>query len=170
MTNIENMMGAVTDFCFTTGIRDGYDKEEILDLICELPIADLYDALCDRAEPVYAYSADSDSPVPLMYRSKRLFSTNATLLWREPTLRVGDTDLLTSRFVELWLLDDMTLAVASCIQTVCGDDDFVAEYREYLGERWPAVEPMPELTDFLDHLETLVSNAFDPDMVVVYER
>ncbi len=51
-----------------------------------------------------------------------------------------------------------------------GDEDaYITEYREYKGDEWPMTEPFPDLIDFMDRLESLIPDEFDPDETVVYE-
>ena len=64
----------------------------------------------------------------------------------------------------------VTLAVVSCVQIVYGDAcDYITEYREYKGEEIPFAEPVPDLLDFVDRLESLCPDEFHPDEVIIYE-
>ena len=76
----------------------------------------LFHEIRDRAEPVYAFDANGLLSAALKYRGRKLFDRNATLLWREPTHSEEDDELDTTRYLEMWLLEDMTLAVTSCFQ------------------------------------------------------
>ena len=119
---------------------------------------------------MYAFSTDGERSMTLKYRSRKLFDRNATLLWREPVLCADDTELASSRYLELWLLEDMSVAVVSCVQIVYGDgNDYITEYREYKGEEIPFSEPVPDLLDFVDRLESLCPDEYHPDEVVIYE-
>lgn len=170
MTTVEKLIASITNICIDLGIRGKYGPDEIASLVCDIHFTYLYDALRDRAEPVYAYSTDGKRPMTLKYRSAKLFEGSATLLWREPTLRVDDLDVAASRYLELWLREDMSIAVVSCVQIVYGDeDDYITEFREYKGDQLPATEPAPDLLDFLDCIEDLYPEEFHPDEVVVYE-
>lgn len=170
MNTIETMIESITDICTDWGAHWKYSADLTGSLICGLPFESLYDAIMVRAEPVHAYATNGQRPLTLKYRGEKLFDQNATLLWREPSLRVEDDDLSAVRYMELWMLDDMTLAVVSCVQIDVGEDaDFVTEYREYKGPQWPILEPVPDLVDFLDRLTDLCPREFDPDEDVVYE-
>ena len=60
--------------------------------------------------------------------------------------------------------------VVSCVQIVYGDgNDYITEYREYKGEEIPFSEPVPDLLDFVDRLESLCPDEFHPDEVIIYE-
>lgn len=143
-TTIEKMIDSIAAVCINLGLLGGYTPEEIADLVCDIEFAHMYDALRDRAETVYAYSTDGDRSMTLKYRSRKLFDREAMLLWREP--------------------------VVSCVQIVYGDgNDYITEYREYKGEEIPFSEPVPDLLDFVDRLESLCPDEYHPDEVVIYE-
>ena len=111
-----------------------------------------------------------DRSMTLKYRSRKLFDREAMLLWREPVVCVDDTEVASSRYLELWLLEDMSVAVVSCVQIVYGDgNDYITEYREYKGEEIPFSELVPDLLDFVDRLESLCPDEYHPDEVVIYE-
>lgn len=107
---------------------------------------------------------------PVKYRSRKLFDREAMLLWREPVVCVDETEVASSRYLELWLLEDMSVAVVSCVQIVfCDGNDYITEYREYKGDEIPFSEPVPDLLDFVDRLESLCPDEYHPDEVVIYE-
>ena len=169
-TTIEKMIDSIAAVCIDLGLRGGYTPEEITDLVCDIAFAHMYDALRDRAETVYAYSTDGDRSTTLKYRSRKLFDREAMLLWREPVVCVDETEVASSRYLELWLLEDMSVAVVSCVQIVFGDgNDYITEYREYKGSQWPSTEAAPDLFDFLEHLVDLCPENFDPEEDVIYE-
>lgn len=170
MTTIDKLIDSIANICIDLGLRGEYRPEEIADLVCDIEFVHLYDALRDLAEPVYAFSTDGERSMTLKYRSRKLFDRNATLLWREPVLCADDTELASSRYLELWLLEDMSVAVVSCVQIVYGDEfDYITEYREYKGKEIPFAEPVPDLLDFVDRLESLCPDEFHPDEVIIYE-
>ena len=170
MTTIDKLIDSIANICIDLGLRGEYSPEEIADLVCDIEFVHLYDALRDLAKPVYAFSTDGERPMTLKYRSRKLFDRNAALLWREPVLCADDTELASSRYLELWLLEDMSVAVVSCVQIVYGDEfDYITEYREYKGEEIPFAEPVPDLLDFVDRLESLCPDEFHPDEVIIYE-
>lgn len=118
MTTMDKLIDSIANICINLGLRGEYSPEEIADLVCDIEFVHLYYALRDLAEPVYAFSTDGERPMTLKYRSRKLFDRNATLLWREPVLCADDTELASSRYLELWLLEDMSVAVVSCVQIV----------------------------------------------------
>ena len=62
--------------------------------------------------------------------------------------------VLTTRSVELWLLEDMTITAVASVSVVCEGGAYVAEYREGLGDPWTSgmCLDLEELTDRLDKL------------------
>lgn len=169
-TTIEKMIDSIAAVCIDLGLRGGYTPEEITDLVCDIAFAHMYDVLRDRAETVYAYSTDGDRSMTLKYRSRKLFDREAMLLWREPVVCVDETEVASSRYLELWLLEDMSVAVVSCVQIVfCDGNDYITEYREYKGDEIPFSEPVPDLLDFVDRLESLCPDELHPYEVIIYE-
>lgn len=170
MNTMETMIESIVDICVELGARQKYSADAIGNLVCNIPFESLYDALMVRMEPVHAYVTNGQRPSTLKYRGENLFGQNAALLWREPSLWVEDDGLNATRYMELWMLEDMTPAVVSCVQIDVGEDrDFVTEYREHKGSHWPLFEPAPDLMDFLDRLADLCPGEFDPDEDVIYE-
>lgn len=170
MTNHEQMMKSIADICIHFGIRQHYSADVIASLVGAIPFDMLFHAIRDQAEPVYAYCTNGTRPLTLTYRGRNLFGRSATLLWQEPTLLVEDTDLVTTRYLELWLLEDMTPAVVSCMQIDIGEEaDYTSEYREYKGSDWPSSEPAPELMDFLNRLADFCPESDTPGEDVIYE-
>ena len=45
----------------------------------------------------------------------------------------------------------------------------IRDSREYKGDEIPFSEPVPDLLDFLDRLESLCPDEYHPDEVVIYE-
>ena len=113
-TTIEKMIDSIAAVCVDLGLRGEYSPEEIADLVCDIEFAHMYDALRDRAETVYAYSTDGDRSMTLKYRSRKLFDREAMLLGREPVVCVDDTEVASSRYLELWLLEDIRLSMTGC--------------------------------------------------------
>ena len=114
MTTIDKLIDSIAAVCVDLGLRGGYTPEEIADLVCDIEFAHMYDALRDRTETVYAYSTDGDRSMTLKYRSRKLFDREAMLLWREPVVCVDDTEVASSRYLELWLLEDIRLSMTGC--------------------------------------------------------
>ena len=168
MSRVTELEKALTTL-FRKGTEVGYTETEIDEFLENIDYHALLQAVWNKAETVYAYRADGKNALSLDYRSSELFKQRATLLYED----VGDSYIgavFAARSMELWLLEDMGVAVVSCVQIVYGDgNDYITEYREYKGEEIPFSEPVPDLLDFVDRLESLCPDEFHPDEVVIYE-
>ena len=171
MTIHETMLSTLAEICAELAARGGYTGAAVASLTEQVCWENLFHEIRDRAEPVYAFDANGLLSAALKYRGRKLFDSNATLLWRELTHAEEDDGLDTTRYLEMWLLEDMTLAVTSCFQVDYdgGDGDYTTEYREYKGDEIPFSEPVPDLLDFVDRLESLCPDEYHPDEVVIYE-
>ena len=171
MTNLETMLFTFAEICTDLAVRGGYTDAVVVSLTEEVNWENLFHAIRDWAEPVFSFSADGILCAALKYRGRKLFDRNATLLWREPTHSDEGDELDTTRYLEMWLLEDMTLAITSCFQADYNSDDgdYTIEYREYKGSCWPSAETAPDLFDFLEHLSDLCPEKFDPEETVLYE-
>ena len=171
MNKIEKLHESIRALFRTEGEKFCYTPGEIERLVCSLNYKRLYSVLCDTAEPVYVCCAGGGICDSHQYHSTKLFPANATLIWSDEGEPLGDDNISTSYSNELWLLEDMTLAITSCFQAdYNGDDgDYTIEYREYKGSHWPSTEAVPDLFDFLEHLADLCPEDFDPEEDVIYE-
>ena len=168
MSRVIELEKALTTL-FRKGTEVGYTETEIDEFLENIDYHALLQAVWNKAETVYAYRADGKNALSLDYRSSELFKQRATLLYED----VGDSYIgavFAARSMELWLLEDMSVAVVSCVQIVYGDgNDYITEYREYKGEEIPFSEPVPDLLDFVDRLESLCPDEYHPDEVIIYE-
>ena len=82
-----------------------------------------------------------------------LFGQRATLLYDDFDQSTAEA-VLTTRSVELWLLEDMTVTAVASVSVVCEGGAYVAEYREDRGDPWASgmCLDLEELTDRLDKL------------------
>ena len=170
MTIHETMLSTFAEICAELAVRGSYTGAAVASLTEQVCWENLFHEIRDRAEPVYAFDTNGLLSDALKYRGQKLFDCNATLLWREPTHAEEDDELDTTRYLEMWLLEDMSVAVVSCVQIVfCDGNDYITEYREYKGDEIPFSEPVPDLLDFVDRLESLCPDEYHPDEVVIYE-
>lgn len=82
MTTIEKLIASIISICADLGIRSKYEPEEMASLVCEIQFTALYDALRDRAEPVYAYAMrpSSTKMVSSTRASRSIWSTRCSPL------------------------------------------------------------------------------------------
>ena len=80
------------------------------------------------------------------------------------------SDILSAtRYLELWVKDDMTLAVVSCFRTVFDDEEYITEYREIKKDGWPVTDPVLDIEELFCGIQNMYPDEFDPDAVIVYE-
>lgn len=136
MSKAETLKKNILQFMLEKGAEYGDDLEELEELLNCFDFRNVYQAVCGDSRPVYCFKAsDRDSKVE--YCGKKLFEGNACKLYSREDfsgLRCCVGELYHA--IELWVLDDMSLAVVSCATISGGPDDFSIEYREHKGSRW----------------------------------
>lgn len=68
--------------------------------------------------------------------------------------------------MELWLTEDMAIAVTSCMMNDFGEGALFCEYREYKGDKWPDAEVCMDLDDLLEVIQAICSQ---DDEMYIYE-
>ena len=82
------------------------------------------------AKPVYVYTAYPDGDPDSGYRSPLLFPFPATLLYSKTYEKmICDSGVIIKHIMELWILDDMTFAVVSCVRMELESGEPLSEYR-----------------------------------------
>lgn len=152
MNKIEKLRESLTTLFTAEGEKFCCTPNEVRRLLITLDYGRLYHALCDEAEPVFTYCSAGASCSVHQYRASKLFYGPATLIWSDEKEPIEDEEVSTSYFHELWLLDDMTIAAASCFRMVDAAIGYVTEYREYKGEEWPAHIAPVHILELWQHL------------------
>ena len=144
----------VIDRLFRSGIGEpGYKEQEVEELLEGMDYNSLLQAVRHEAKTVYAYTTQGKQPQTLDYRGADLFGQRATLLYDDFD-QSDAAQVLAERRYELWLLEDMSLVVVSCVSVDFGDGEFVTEYREIKqGDPWN--------TPMCLNLEELAENLFE---------
>ena len=106
----------------------------------------LLQAVRHHAETVFAFATQGNQPKSFNYRGAELFNQRATLLYDDFDQSTAEA-VLTTRSMELWLLEDMTVTAVASVSVVCEGGAYVAEYREDLGDRGQRYVPGPGGTD-----------------------
>ena len=127
----------VIDRLFRCGVGDpGYQEQEVEELLAGMDYNSLLQAVRHEAKTVYAYATYGKPPQTFDYRGADLFGQRATLLYDDFD-QSDAAQVLAERRYELWLLEDMSLVVVSCVSVDFGDGEFVTEYREIKqGDPW----------------------------------
>ena len=110
MTIHETMLSTFAEICAELAVRGSYTGAAVMSLTEQVCWENLFHEIRDRAEPVYAFDANGLLSAALKYRGRKLFDSNATLLWREPTHSEEDDELDTTRYLEMWLFRKITSA------------------------------------------------------------
>ena len=82
------------------------------------------------SKPVYVYTAYPDGDPDGGYRGPLLFPFPATLLYSKTYEEmICDSGVIIKHIMELWILDDMTFAVVSCVRMELESGELLSEYR-----------------------------------------
>ena len=82
------------------------------------------------SKPVYVYTVYPDGDPDGGYRGPLLFPFPATLLYSKPhAIIICDSGVIIKHIMELWILDDMTFAVVSCVHMELESGELLSEYR-----------------------------------------
>ncbi len=167
MYSVDSLEYAV-ERLFQDGIEEnGYTDEEVRKLLERIDYAALLQAVRHRAQTVYIYTTQGRAPKSFNYRSAELFGQRATLLYEDFDQSTA-AGVLTSRTYELWLLEDMSFAVAVCVSLDCKNGEYVTAYREIKeGGPWETGICL-DLEELTEKLTELCSLSFEGS-IPVYE-
>ena len=99
------------------------------------------------------------------YRGPELFGQKATLLYVEDdqsTMEIA----VTTRTLELWLLEDMGFAVVAKFSVNAGEGEYVTEYRVYKGSDWADSEISLDLEDLVAELAALCDPYYEHEQPI----
>ena len=105
-----------------------YTEDEAAELVESLDIYSLLQVVRHNATTVYSYITQGRQERSFNYRGEDLFRQKATLLYEE-TDQVTMEIVVATRTLELWLLEDMSLAVVSCVSVNYDHDGYITQYR-----------------------------------------
>lgn len=164
MYTVETLAKNVIEFISAIAVHFKEDPRDVEAAVMEIDFDKMFQSIRREAVPVYrchASSYEGDLPV---YNGEKLFKQNAALICRTEDLGFGiDEDVDCSHFLELWIMEDMSLRLTSCFTMKYGDDDYFMEYRQDQGNRWPLNNVWLDLDDCLDALAGFWD--VDPDEV-----
>ena len=157
-TPMERLLENLSLFCEAQGC-DPEDIKEIMEELC-------WDREIDPAlyldfRPICAFETENSDGLLPPYRHQQLFGKNGCLL--DSTMQEYSSslsDIIQS--YEVWLLEDLTLAVAFCCEMIVKDGD---GYRESAAYRHPVSESYASLTgefyadDFLEAVSDRILEA-----------
>ena len=117
------------------GENSGLSADEVEELLDGIDFYALLQAVRHHAETVFAFVTPGSQSKAFNYRGAELFNQRAALLYDDFDQSTAEA-VLTTRSVELWLLEDMTVTAVASVSVVCEGGAYVAEYREDLGDPW----------------------------------
>ena len=117
------------DDLFQQAVEEGCSTEdEAAELVESLDIYSLLQVVRHNATTVYSYITQGRQERSFNYRGEDLFRQKATLLYEE-TDQVTMEIVVATRTLEPWLLEDMSLAVVSCVSVNYDHDGYITQYR-----------------------------------------
>ena len=117
------------DDLFQQAVEEGcYTEDEAAELVESLDIYSLLQVVRHNATTCIPTSPRAGRNGPFNYRGEDLFRQKATLLYEE-TDQVTMEIVVATRTLELWLLEDMSLAVVSCVSVNYDHDGYITQYR-----------------------------------------
>lgn len=117
------------DELFQQAAEEGcFTEDEANDLAESLDIYSLLQVVRHNAITVYSYITQGRQERSFNYRGEDLFRQKATLLYEE-TDQVTMEIVVASRTMELWLLEDMSLAVVACVSVDYDHGGYITQYR-----------------------------------------
>ena len=142
----------------------GYTPEEIRQFLGGIGFHALTQAVRDKARTVYAYTTQGQHEKSFNYRGEELFHQRATLLYEEMDQSTAEI-AVTTRTLELWLLEDMSLVCVACVRVEYEGNRYATEYRTIKGD--PARSEMGlDLDDLSEALDELCGPCFENEQPV----
>lgn len=149
----EIMKKNIIDFIATMAFMYDEDVDEVVDFIRDMDFPTMFQSFRKSAVPIYRHNAGNfDEDLPAYYGEK-LFSQNGTMICRDVDISYGVDDLYECRrYLELWILEDMSLRFVSNFTTIYDDGEYYTEYREDKGSQFPTMGDWLDIEDVVDAL------------------
>ena len=117
MYKVKYLQEELTSLFRTRILEDGNPAEDAMDYLGNIDFHALTQAVQDKARTAYTYITQGMQEKSFNYRGPELFGQKATLLYVEDdqsTMEIA----VTTRTLELWLLEDMSLVCVACLRAV----------------------------------------------------
>ena len=164
MYDMERLREELLDLFRTRMMEDGDPAEDAMDYLGNIDFHALTQAVRDRARTVYAYTTQGQYEKSFNYRGEELFHQRATLLYAEDDQSTAEI-AVTSRTLELWLREDMSLVCVACVRVEYEGGGYVTEDRTIKGD--PAQSEMClDLDDLSEALDELCGPCFECEQPV----
>ena len=168
MFNADYLKFALTGF-FNDAVESDayeYDQGEVDALLEEIDFDALAQALRNRMQTVYSYTTQGQYAKSFNYRSSKLFEQQAALIY-EDFDRSSAESVVVDRTYELWLLEDMSIAVVSRVTAEFDEGGYVTVYRECVGDPWDSAIDI-DLTEMCGGFAELCGDVYENE-TPVYE-
>ena len=114
MNSIKKLKENVASFMTEIAVHYGIPKSEVVAALREINFYCLYQTLCREAIPVFTFRACGDKEGQQPFSGEKLFPCCAINLYRVSNYGAENEYLANVHFMEVWLREDLTLAVTSC--------------------------------------------------------
>ena len=124
----------VIDRLFRCGVGDpGYKEQEVEELLAGMDYTSLLQAVRHEAKTVHTFTTCGKPPQTFDYRGADLFGQQAVMIYDTVGQFFSIGPVFSTRNFELWLLEDMQIAIVVHIYVSLNGDEYEADYRESKG-------------------------------------
>ena len=169
MNSLKTLTNNITTFITDIAEHYGESISEVQETLGMLNFYSLYQTLRRKARPVYTYHAGSGKDNLMEYRSERLFPGDAILLYRDEDFSMSTPFINTEHYLEVWLREDLTIAVTACFRLYVEEVDYPTTFRVYKGTEWPFEEETFDIESFLHRLAASAPNMVCFEDVPLFE-
>lgn len=152
MNTIKKLKENIASFLTEIAAYYGIPKSEVVSTLREVNFYCLYQTLCREAEPVYAFHSYGDTKKLLHFSGEKLFPCNAINVYQEPDFVEETESMETVHLIEVWLREDLTLAITSCFHVDNKEERYCISYRVHKGGEWPFDEDDFDFNAFVNEL------------------
>lgn len=153
MYAVETLKKNVTDLFSTLAFVFDEDADDVIDFICDMDFPEIYQGIRKRALPIFRHATGVFNQDQPMYISEKLLPLEGTLICRDINRAYDiDENYQCRRYLELWVLEDMSLRFISNFTTMYNDGTHYTEYRQDQGSDFPNEEYWLDLEDVFEAL------------------
>ena len=164
MYEMERLREEITRLFRARMAENGEPVEHVMEYLEDVDFHALTQAVRDKARTVYAYTTQGQHEKSFNYRGEELFHQRATLLYEEMDQSTAEI-VTTTRTLELWLLEDMSLTAVACVTVDYEDGGYVTEYRTLKGDAAES-EMCLDLEDLSEALDELCGPCYEHEQPV----
>ena len=164
MYEMERLREELSNLFLTRMMEDGAPSEDAMDYLGDIDFHALTQAVRNNARTVYAFTTQGQHEKSFNYRGEELFHQRATLLYEEDDQSTAEI-AVTTRTLELWLLEDMSLVCVACVRVEYEGNRYATEYRTIKGDPVRS-EMCLDLDDLSEALDELCGPCFENEQPV----